>query len=657
MSTRRIRRAHARRSRVAAATGTALGASVLAVPVADAATFTVTSLADNGAEGTLREQIEDANAALGDDVIVFQSGLSGTIELQNEDIEILQQSLDIQGPGADVITIDSSDSGRAFELSEFSADEAVSISGLTLADGSIQSPGGAVYAHGAAGDPAALTIADSVVRGNFSQTAGGAIAVNGGSLTVTESTFVDNHTDGSGGAIFIESAPLTITNAVISGNSADGGGGDGGGGVYLGGGGGDVVIADTTISDNEASNGSGGGVAVDNPATALDSLTIVGSTIARNRADEDGGAIKAWRTEGPVSVLNTTISGNEAGLRGGAIYFYSNLPSSRTVQNSTVVDNSAGEQGGGIYVFQEGGLEEFNEGDTVNLSSTIVARNDAADAEPDLGQTSPPDMPPEAFVAGFSLVGDPSGATLAESPSGSNIFDLDPQLGALAGNGGPTQTHLPALTSPVIDHGVANGLGTDQRGFARTGDLSAIPSAAGSDATDIGAVEIQVGACQGANVPSIDGTAGDDTLTGTDGADAIFGLAGNDTSDGGAANDCVSGDEGNDSVKGGAGKDQVSGGAGKDRASGNGGKDRVKGQAGKDNLKGGGGKDRLSGQGGKDTLKGGGGKDRLKGGPGKDKLVGGGGKDRFDCGGGKDKVTAQAKDKVSASCEKVIERG
>src|SRR5262249_48646147 len=55
------------------------------------------------------------------------------------------------------------------------------------------------------------------------------------------------------------------------------------------------------------------------------------------------------------------------------------------------------------------------------------------------------------------------------------------KLGALANNGGPTQTHLPAPDSPVIDKGSnPAALTTDQRGSLRT--LNTIP--------DIGAVEV-----------------------------------------------------------------------------------------------------------------------------------------------------------------------
>ena len=60
--------------------------------------------------------------------------------------------------------------------------------------------------------------------------------------------------------------------------------------------------------------------------------------------------------------------------------------------------------------------------------------------------------------------------TASVTVSVGNIFGLDPLLGPLADNGGPTQTHLPARGSPVIDTGdpaFAEPPDTDQRGDPR----------------------------------------------------------------------------------------------------------------------------------------------------------------------------------------------
>ena len=90
-------------SKATLAAGAGIGATVLFAPAADAATFTVTNLNNDGA-GSLRQAVIDANAAAGEDTVVFQSGLTGTITLAGTDIDVLE-GLDIQGPGAGVITV------------------------------------------------------------------------------------------------------------------------------------------------------------------------------------------------------------------------------------------------------------------------------------------------------------------------------------------------------------------------------------------------------------------------------------------------------------------------------------------------------------------------------------------------------------------------
>jgi RTX calcium-binding nonapeptide repeat (4 copies) len=772
VSERQIRRARERTAeretrrskrlgrKVALASGAALGATVLFAPAAQADTFTVTSTDDDGDEGTLREEIEDANDNPGDDVIAFASNVTGTITLTDGDIEIYYDALDIQGPGADVLEVVSEDS-RIFQLYDFDSDgEQNSVSGLTLT-GDTGGNGGAIDSDDQGSFGASLALDGMVIRDSYSGEDGGAVRFDaeeyGDTLTITNSVIANNDAldnggglysvdgnvtisgstisgneavNGVGGGAFTDDGSLTIVNSLLSENQSDSGGNgnygggavfveetydednetgtevlvqstaflgnysdDYGGALYLSQPDGDIVITGSTFADNEAANGAGG-VYVQETYFGSD-LTISSSTFSGNDAGVDadndggyGGGALIDAVDGDTLIENSTFSGNTASYSGGGIHFwYLNEDQTTTIQNSTIVDNAAALNpadysgpygGGGIYLYDD--VDSTDENGPVILSSTIVANNSAEEG-PDLGSGEFAD----GFDAGFSLIEstdgarDPQQAEINEDPAGSNLFGVDPLLGPLAANGGPTQTHAPALTSPVLDAGIANGLAQDQRGRARTSDLALVPNRPGSDATDIGSVEIQAGdveaQCQDTVVRKLNGTSGDDTITGTGAAEAIFGLAGADTLNGAGGNDCVSGDQGRDNARGGpgadiveggagkdraaggGGKDNVKGGGGKDRASGGGGKDKVKGQGGKDRLKGGGKKDRLAGQKGKDNLKGGGGKDRLKGGPGKDKLAGGGGRDRLNCGGGNDKATAQPNDRVSANCEQVVEAG
>ena len=88
----------------------------------------------------------------------------------------------------------------------------------------------------------------------------------------------------------------------------------------------------------------------------------------------------------------------------------------------------------------------------------------------------------------------PAGASIVDIDhfAGSNILGEDPQLGALAANGGPTQTLKPSLTSPVLDKGIATAAFTaDQRGLSRPFDIPTVTNTTTGDAADIGAVELQ----------------------------------------------------------------------------------------------------------------------------------------------------------------------
>jgi hypothetical protein len=631
MSERSIRRQRQRRNAKLAAGGAALGAAVLA-PAAGAATFQVTSLGDTQiispptpctddlADCTLDEAVLEANETSGGDVVTFASGLTGTIELGQE-IEIYNDAVAIQGPGADQITVDGNGDRIFYAFAMDEPGTPVSISGLTLTGGDAGSGAGGAVRTGYSGDEVPdLTLSSMVVTGNTAEQGGGGVAPDGGSLTVRDSSF---------------------TNNVAGDPSVNGSNGGGAIHFYHAD---DLLIERSTFSNNAAvydDDGYGGAAVI----YTTGDVTIVGSSFVGNRATDGGGALHFWSQTGAVNIQNSTFSGNVADTGasgedfcctgGGAINFYDDDDQEppRRVLNSTITGNSAATGGGVSHYLDD---EDGDSGNPVEISSTIVAGNTASTGGPDLSDlTVEPPGRTGAFEIGFSLIGSTAGANVVETPAGSNLVGLDPLLGPLQSNGGPTPTHLPSGDSPVLDKGIANGLATDQRGLARTGDLGAIANAPGADGTDIGAVERQVADCSGTAALKIDGTDGDDSLTGSNGPDAISALGGNDSASAAGGNDCATGGGGNDRLKGG------------------GGKDRLKGDAGKDKVNGGGGKDKLSGGGGKDRLSGGGGKDRLKGGPGKDVIKGGGGKDRINCGGGEDKVTAQPSDKVSKSCETV----
>jgi hypothetical protein len=148
-------------------------------------------------------------------------------------------------------------------------------------------------------------------------------------------------------------------------------------------------------------------------------------------------------------VVNSTISGNSAtgdDSVGGGIY-----GSDIIVISSTVTGNSA-ERGGGLAY-------DFG---TIEVEDSIVAGNEAAN-------------PALADCAGAveSQGGNVFGAPAACGPAPSDIGLIDPELGPLADNGGPTLTHAIGAGSPAIGQARGDTPKRDQRGVRRDNEPDA----------------------------------------------------------------------------------------------------------------------------------------------------------------------------------------
>ena len=94
---------------------------------------------------------------------------------------------------------------------------------------------------------------------------------------------------------------------------------------------------------------------------------------------------------------------------------------------------------------------------------------------------------------------------------------------------------------------------------------------------------------------TIDGFAGNDTITGTMFDDVITGGDGNDTITGLDGDDVLRGNEGNNTITGGEGDDTITGGSGSDTLTGSAGNDFLDGGTGIDTISGGEGDDNLVG--------------------------------------------------------------
>ena len=145
-----------------------LGATVLWT------TLTVTNTNDSGV-GSLRAAIAAANQHPGPDTIDFAPAVTGTIALASP-LPDLTTNIDIQGPGANLLTV-RRDTGGDYRIFTVASGATVSISGLTISNG--QDSG--------ISNAGTLTLSNATIRDNSAGEGGG--LYNSGTATVTACTF------------------------------------------------------------------------------------------------------------------------------------------------------------------------------------------------------------------------------------------------------------------------------------------------------------------------------------------------------------------------------------------------------------------------------------------------------------------------------------
>lgn len=323
---------------------------------------------------------------------------------------------------------------------------------------------------------------------------GGAIYIDGlggpsGLFRVTGSRFVNNRAYNSGGAIHVNmyenSTRAEIVDSSFEGNAVVGGTRAQGGAI--GGGG-------TQIGDQPATTG--------NPQITISGSLFTGNMVRRTagaegnpREDGSGGAL-AFPQRARLSIVNSTFQGNRASgsgfnANGGALYVVNNTDRFSIV-SSTFADNWAGWVGGAVSNSQISGQP----GGEVRNSLFV---NNTADNGPNdwnIQQHCSSELahdgtnlqyPPRLTGGNFRNDVTCFAGKSAPEQTGDPLF-RDPQLAALADNGGPTRTMAIGLSSPALNAG-SNCPATDQRGVSR-------PQAGGCD---LGAFElvVQLGVSRG----------------------------------------------------------------------------------------------------------------------------------------------------------------
>jgi len=287
---------------------------------------------------------------------------------------------------------------------------------------------------------------------------GGGI-VNEGTLLLERCLIADNSAASGGGIANLNT--LHLFQSVLSNNIASASGG----GLYNG----PAAVAyitNSTFTANVAEAGAG----LVNFGTNTLSASLLTDNSAQGLLGNGGGINQG---SGQMLLINSTVSGNTAtaytsqagsGLGGGVRVDGGRLD----LLFTTVVNNTASFRGGGVLASPAA---------EVHARNSIFARNLAPNF---------PDFRGILYSAGYNLVEQTAGLSVSGLTIG-NQLGVNPKLGSLRDNAGPTFTHAPLADSPVIDAGAAPGPTTDARGVPRPFD---IPWTANADAAyDLGAME------------------------------------------------------------------------------------------------------------------------------------------------------------------------
>jgi hypothetical protein len=411
-------------------------------------TYVVDRLTDTGAgSGLAGDLFYCLEHAADGDAVTF--GVTGTISSRGFGIA---HNISIEGPGPGLLTVDGPGSIPLGPVFYVTGGAMASISGLTISHGYYQ--GGGIHNEGT------LAVSNCVISDNIGDDEGSELFLaaggglfNSGVLTVSNCTISHNHGGPTGGGI-ANYGMLTLSNSTVADNLATYDQGANGGGIDNEG---TLAVVNSIVSNNYAYNGDGGGIA-NALRVASATLMVSNSTVSGNSAGGGGGISNS----GTLTLSNSTVSGNSAlggfgsGLGGGIL-----TASTVSITNVTLTANRAGVHGGGLYV---------SPGSPV-LHNTLVAGNFRGTTRDDVYG---------ALNSGgdYNLIGDGTGMTgLSDGVNGNLVGSaaapVDPLLGPLQDNGGPTQTHALLAGSPALNAGDPAQLGVaDQRGVVRSGGVN-----------------------------------------------------------------------------------------------------------------------------------------------------------------------------------------
>jgi predicted outer membrane repeat protein len=167
--------------------------------------------------------------------------------------------------------------------------------------------GGAIF-----GQAATIELDDNATLAGNTAARGGAVYTSIGSLTIKDSTLDQNQASVAGGAVWVAVTDTTIATSDLTGNTA----GQDGGAIHREQGGA-LTLRELKLEGGSAARG---GALADMPGAESQDTTVSRSLFVANTASDKGGAIFRSAPAGQLRVVNTTFSGNQAAVDGGAVF-------------------------------------------------------------------------------------------------------------------------------------------------------------------------------------------------------------------------------------------------------------------------------------------------------------------------------------------------
>jgi hypothetical protein len=319
--------------------------------------YMVDSLGDTGQGSGLAGDLRYCiTQATDGDAIEF--GVQGIINLTGS-LPDLAHSISIDGPGQDALTVSEANPTNGFRIFTVDQGATVAISDLTVTNGQSYDFASRGEGGGLLND-GTLTLSNTTFSGNAA-IYGGAI-YNGGTLTVSNSVLSGNTAsangmiDGGDGGAIDNHGTLTVSNSILSGNAAK----DENGSAINSTSSNPLTITDTSISGN---TGLASVVSVEDQSGTPGTTTISNCTITSNSSLVNG--ILGFDGLEDVAISNSSITDNTGAGSGGSRALCPVIRNSATltVSNSTINGNTSGT---GIYNFG-----------TVTVSGSTISGNES----------------------------------------------------------------------------------------------------------------------------------------------------------------------------------------------------------------------------------------------------------------------------------------